>query len=142
MRLDTRSYAIVLHLHNIEITSLLHNVGTVLCFIGAIVSAVVMPRLGIDKQRLDRGRVARHIAPITWCGFILLIFSRVKLTLDYPSGYTLIFGVKHLCVAILIIAALFIYFRFSPRYSRQVGTNEFNKTHLAMRRIGTLSVTC
>ena len=125
-----------------EIASVVHNTGTVLGFGGAVVSAVLMLRLRTDEQRLKRGRIARRIAPITWCGFILLILSGVKLTLDYPSAYTLIFGVKHLCVAILLADAIFIHFRFFPRYFRQVGTTEFDITYATIRRIGTLSVTC
>ncbi|MFC1962633.1 hypothetical protein ACFLWB_01345 [Chloroflexota bacterium] len=125
-----------------EIASIIHNIGTILGFGGAVFSAVLMLRLRTDEQRLRRGRIARRIAPITWCGFILLILSGVKLTLDYPSGYTLIFGVKHLCIAILLVDALFIHFRFFPRYFRQVGTNGFNKTYATMRNIGTLSMTC
>ena len=125
-----------------EIASLLHNIGTIIGFSGATVSAVLMLRLRTDEQRLHRGRIARRIAPITWCGFILLILSGVKLTLDYPSNYILILGVKHLFAAILLVDALFIHLRFFPRYFQQVGTAEFDKTYAAMRRIGTLSVTC
>ena len=72
----------------------------------------------------------------------LLILSGAKLTLDYLPGYTLIFGMKHLCVAIILVDALFIHFRFFPRYFKQLGTAEFGNTYAAMRRIGTLSVTC
>ncbi len=125
-----------------EIASLVHHIGTILGFGGAIVSAVLMLRLRTDQQRLHRGRIARRIAPITWCGFILLILSGVMLTLDYEYGYTIIFGVKHLLVAILLVDALFIHFRYFPRYFQQVGTAEFDKTYAAMRRIGTLSMTC
>ncbi len=125
-----------------EIASLVHHIGTILGFGGAIVSAVLMLRLRTDQQRLHRGRIARRIAPITWCGLILLILSGVWLTLDYPPSYTLILGVKHLFVAILLVDAIFIHFRFFPRYFQQVGTAEFDKTYAAMRRIGTLSMTC
>lgn len=124
------------------IASLLHHIGTVLSFGGAIASAVLMLRLRTDEQRLNRGRITRRIAPITWCGFILLILSGVWLTVDYPSTYTLILGVKHLFVAILLADAVFIHFRFFPRYFQQIGTNEFGKTYAKMRRIGTLSMTC
>ena len=125
-----------------EIASLLHNIGTILGLSGAVVSAVVMLRLRTDEQRLHRGRIARRIAPKTWCGFILLILSGVMLTLNYEYGYTIIFGVKHLLVAILLVDALFIHFRYFPRFFQQVGTTEFDKTYAAMRRIGTLSVAC
>jgi uncharacterized membrane protein len=125
-----------------EIASLVHHIGTILGFGGAVVSAVLMLRLRTDQQRLHRGRIARRIAPITWCGFILLIFSGVWLTLDYPSSYTLILGVKHLFVTILLVDAIFIHFLFFPRYFKQVGTAEFDKTYAAMCRIGTLSMIC
>jgi len=125
-----------------EIASLVHYIGTILGFGGAIASAVLMLRLRTDQQRLHHGRIARRIAPITWCGFILLILSGVWLTFDYPPSYTLTLGVKHLLVAILLVDALFIHFRFFPRYFQQVGTAEFDKTYATMRRIGTLSVTC
>lgn len=124
------------------IASLLHNIGTILGFGGAVVSAVLMLRVRTDEQRLHRGRIARRIATITWCGLVLLILSGVKLTLDYPSGYTFLFGVKHLCVAIILVDALFIHFRFFPRYFQQIGTTDFTKTYSTMRRIGTISVTC
>ena len=100
-----------IHLTKMEIGSVVHNIGTILGFGGAVISAVLMLRLRTDAQRLRRGRIARRIALITWCGFSLLILSGVKLTLDYPSGYTLIFGVKHLCVVILLVDALFIHFK-------------------------------
>ena len=126
-----------------EIASILHHVGTVLGFGGAVVSAVLMLRLRTDEQRLHRGRIARRIAPITWCGFVLLILSGVWLSLDYASNYTLIIlGVKHLLVIILLVDAIFIHFRFFPRYLKQVGTAEFDRTYATMRRIGTLSMTC
>ena len=142
MELGTRLCSMVLYPSKMEIASIVHNAGTVLGFGGAVVSAVLMLRIRTDEQRLKRGRFARRIAPITWCGFILLVFSGVKLTLDYPSGYSLIFGAKHLCVAILLMDAIFIHFRFFPRYFKQVGTNEFGRTYAAMRRIGALSMTC
>ena len=142
MKLGTRLYSMVLYPSRMEIASVVHNIGTILGFGGAVVSAVLMLRLRTDEQRLKRGRIARRIAPITWCGFILLLLSGVKLTMDYPFGYTLMFGVKHLCVAILLTNAIFIHFCFFPRYFRQVGTTEFDRTYATMRRIGTLSMTC
>ena len=125
-----------------EIASIVHNIGTILGFGGAFVSALLMLRLRTDEQRLRRGRIARRIALITWCGFILLILSGVKLTLDYPSGYNSIFVVKHLCVAILLVDAILIHFKFFPRYFRQIGTSEFGKIYSIMRRICILSLTC
>ncbi|MFC1893097.1 hypothetical protein ACFLYR_03555 [Chloroflexota bacterium] len=122
--------------------SVVHNIGTILGFGGAVVSALLMLRLRTDEQRLRRGRIVRRIALITWCGFILLLLSGVKLTLDYPSGYTLIFGVKHLCVAILLVDALFIHFKLFPSYFRRIGISEFDKTYSMMRRICILSITC
>ncbi|MFC2059663.1 hypothetical protein ACFLTZ_01040 [Chloroflexota bacterium] len=122
--------------------SVVHNIGTILGFGGAVLSALLMLRLRTDEQRLRRGRMARRIALITWCGFILLILSGLKLTLDYPSGYTFIFGVKHLCVTILLVDALFIHFQFFPRYFRQIGTTGFDNTYSMMRRICILSMTC
>lgn len=125
-----------------EIAVVIHDIGTVLGLGGAIASAVVMMRLRTDEQRLRRGRIARRISPVTWCGFILLIISGVILTLNFEFWYTHIFAVKHLLVAVLLVDALFIHFRYFPRYFRQLGTAEFDKTYTTMRRIGTLSVTC
>jgi uncharacterized membrane protein len=125
-----------------EIAVFIHDIGTILGLGGAIASAVVMMRLRTDEQRLKRGRIARRISPVTWCGFILLIISGVILTLNFEFWYTFIFGVKHLLVAVLLVDALFIHFRYFPRYFRQLGTAEFDKTYTTMRRIGTLSVTC
>jgi uncharacterized membrane protein len=125
-----------------EIALIIHDIGTVLGSGGAIASAVLMMRLKTDEQRLQRGRIARRISPVTWCGFILLIISGVILTLNFEFWHTFIFGVKHLLVAVLLVDALFIHFRYFPRYFRQLGTAEFDKTYNTMRRIGTLSVTC
>ncbi len=125
-----------------EIAGFIHDIGTILGLGGAIVSAVVMMRLRTDEQRLQRGRIARRISPVTWCGFILLIISGVILTLNFEFWYSHIFAVKHLLVVVLLVDALFIHFRYFPRYFRQIGTPEFDKTYTTMRRIGTLSVTC
>ena len=121
---------------------ILHDVGTALGLGGAIASAIIMLRLNTDEQRLRRGLIARRISPITWCGYILLVVSGIILTLNFEFWYTILFGVKHILTAILLVDALFIHFRYFPRYFRQVGTPEFNKTYATMRRIGALSVTC
>lgn len=125
-----------------EIANFLHIVGTILGFGGAIASAVVMLRLKTDEQRLHRGRIARRISPITWCGFILLIITGVILSFNFEFRYTVLFGVKHILTAVLLVDALFIHFRYFPRYFRQIGTPEFGKTYATMRNIGILSVTC
>jgi len=49
---------------------------------------------------------------------------------------------KHLLPAVLLVDALFIHFRYFPRYFRQLGSPDWNKTYRTMRNIGTLSVTC
>jgi len=125
-----------------EIAGILHDVGIFLGLGGAIASAVIMLRLRTDEQRLHRGRIARRISPITWCGYILLVVSGIVLTLNFEFQYTMLFGVKHILTAVLLVDALFIHFRYFPRYFRQLGTTEFNKTYATMRRIGTLSVAC
>jgi uncharacterized membrane protein len=125
-----------------EIARILHDIGTILGLGGAIASAVIMLRLSTDAQRLHRGLIARRISPITWCGYILLVVSGIILTLNFKFWYTMLFGVKHLLTAVLLVDALFIHFRYFPRYFRQIGTNEFGKTYATMRNIGTLSVTC
>jgi uncharacterized membrane protein len=127
----------VLHIANI-----LHIVGTVLGFGGAIASAIIMLRLRTDEQRLRRGRIARRISPVTWCGYILLVLSGIILTLNFEFRYTILFGVKHILTVVLLVDALFIHFRYFPRYFRQIGTTEFSKTYAIMRNIGALSVAC
>jgi len=126
----------------LHIANILHIIGTVLGFGGAIASAVIMLGLGTDEQRLHRGQIARRISPITWCGYILLVVSGIVLTLNFEFWYTWLFGVKHILTAVLLVDALFIHFRYFPRYFRQIGTAKFDKTYAAMRRIGTLSVAC
>jgi uncharacterized membrane protein len=125
-----------------EIASILHRLGTVLGIICALVAAVLMLGLKSDEQRLRRGRIARRIAPVTWFAFILLIISGVILSLDHSTGNVIMLRVKHLLVLVLLVDALFIHFRYFPRYFRQLGTAEFNRTYTTMRRIGTLSVSC
>src|SRR4030043_106851 len=125
-----------------EIANFLHIIGTVLGFGGAIAAVIVMLRLRADEQRLHRGGVARQISAVTWAGYILLVVSGIILTLNFEFWYTWLFGVKHLLTAVLLVDALFIHFRYFPRYFRRVGTPEFGKTYATMRNIGTLSVTC
>jgi uncharacterized membrane protein len=125
-----------------EIASIIHRLGTVLGIICALVAALLMLGLKSDEQRLRRGRIARRIAPVTWFAFILLIISGVILSLDNSIDNVIMLRVKHLLVLVLLVDALFIHFRYFPRYFRQVGTAEFNKTYVIMRRIGTLSVSC
>jgi uncharacterized membrane protein len=125
-----------------EIANFLHIIGTVLGFGGAIAAAIVMLRLRTDEQRLHRGRIARRISPVTWCGYILLVVSGIILTLNFEFRYTILFGVKHILTVVLLVDALFIHFRYFPRYFRQIGTPEFSKTYATMRNIGTLSVAC
>lgn len=126
----------------LHIANVLHVVGTILGFGGAIVSAFVMLHLKTDEQRLHRGRIARRISPVTWTGYGLLVVSGIVLTLNFEFWYTWLFGVKHFLMAVLLVDALFIHFRYFPRYFRQVGTPEWGKTYATMRNIGTLSVTC
>jgi uncharacterized membrane protein len=126
----------------LPIANILHIVGTVLGFGGAIAAAIIMLRLKTDEQRLHRGLIARRISLVTWCGYILLVVSGIILTLNFEFWYTVLFGVKHLLTAVLLVDALFIHFRYFPRYFRQIGTPEFDKTYATMRNIGTLSVTC
>jgi uncharacterized membrane protein len=119
-----------------------HIIGTLLGFICAMVSAALMLRLKTDEQRLKRARIARRIAPITWLAFIVLIVSGVFLTLQGKDLNVFVLVVKHVLVTILLIDALFIHFRYFPRYFKQIGTPEFNKTYTVMRGIGMLSVSC
>ena len=135
--LGTIDFAAILHLANI-----LHILGTILGFGGAIAAAVIMLRLKTDEQRLHRGRIARGISPVTWTGYSLLVLSGVILTLNFEFQYTVLFGVKHLLTAVLLVDALFIHFRYFPRYFRQIGTPQFGRTYARMRNIGALSVTC
>ena len=118
----------------------LHHVGTILGFVGAIAAAVLMLGLKTDEKRLRRGRIARRIAPVTWCGIILLIVSGVMLTVDNPAGYSLQLVIKHVFVLIILVDAFFIHFRFFPRYFNRIGTPEFDENYARMRRVGTLSV--
>jgi uncharacterized membrane protein len=126
----------------LPIANILHIVGTVLGLGGAIAAAIIMLRLKTDEQRLHRGRIAHRISWVTWAGYILLVVSGIILTLNFEFWYTVLFGVKHFLTAVLLVDALFIHFRYFPRYFRQLGTPEFGKTYTTMRRIGILSVSC
>ncbi len=130
-------FSAVLHIANI-----LHVLGTFLGFGGAIAAAIIMLRVKTDEQRLRRGLIARRISYVTWVGYGLLVVSGVVLTLDFEFWYTWLFGLKHLLTAVLLADALFIHFHYFPRYFRQLGTPEWDKTYRIMRNIGTLSVTC
>ena len=126
----------------LHIANILHIIGTILGFGGAMAAAIIMLRLKTDEQRLHRGRIAKRISWVTWIGYGLLVVSGIILTLNFEFWYTWLFGVKHFLTAVLLVDALFIHFRYFPRYFRQIGTPEFNKTYTTMRNIGTLSVTC
>ena len=125
-----------------EIASHIHAIGTVLGFACAMVSACLMLNLKTDEQIRKRARVARRIAPVTWLAFIVLIISGVVLTLNKNDINVFMLVAKHLLVTVLLIDALFIHFRYFPRFFKQIGTPEFSKTYNTMRRIGTLSVSC
>ena len=125
-----------------EIASHIHVIGTVLGFVCAMASCALMLNLKTDEQLRKRARIARRIAPITWFAFIILIISGFILTLDQNDINAYVLGAKHLLVGILLIDALFIHFRYFPRFFEQIGTPEFSKTYATMRRIGTLSVSC
>ena len=122
--------------------SAIHIIGTLPGFICAMVSAALMLRLKTDEQRLKRARIARSIAPVTWLAFIVLIISGVFLTLQGKDINVFALAAKHVLVAILLVDALFIHFRYFPRYFKQIGTPEFPKTYTVMRRIGILSCSC
>jgi putative copper export protein len=121
---------------------ILHRIGIVLGFGGALLSCAFMLRIKTDEMKLRSGRIARRVSISTWTGLAFLIISGIPLTIDFESGYNILFLIKHLCVIIIITDALIIHFRLFPRYFRQIGTSGFNKTYNLMRRIGTLSVTC
>jgi uncharacterized membrane protein len=125
-----------------DVSTAIHGIGTVLGFGCAMVSAALMLNLKTDEQRLKRARIARRIAPVTWFAFIILIISGVVLTLQAEDLNVLMLVAKHLLVAVLLVVALLIHFRYFPRFFTQIGTADFAATYLTMRRIGTLSVTC
>ena len=121
---------------------ILHGIGIVLGFGGALVSCAFMLRVKTDEMKLRSGRIARRISISTWTGLALLIMSGILLTMDFEKGYIILFLIKHLCVIIIITDALIIHFRLFPRYFRQIGTPDFKRTYHLMRWIGTLSLTC
>lgn len=125
-----------------EIASHIHIIATVLGVICAMTSAALLLHLKTDEQIRKRARVARRIAPVTWFAFVMLIISGVVLTLHKEDINIFILGAKHLLVTVLLADALFIHFRYFPRFFKQIGSPEFGKTHAMMRRIGTLSVSC
>jgi len=126
----------------LQIANILHVLGTILGFGGAIAAAIIMLRVKTDEQRLRRGLIAKRISYVTWVGYGILVVSGIVLTFDFEFWYTWLFGLKHLLTAVLLVDALFIHFRYFPRYFRQLGTPQWGKTYATMRNIGTLSVTC
>jgi len=121
--------------------NILHVLGTILGFGGAIAAAIIMLRVNTDEGRLRRGTIARRIAWVTWVGYGLLVLSGIVLTLNFEFQYSWLFGLKHVLTAVLLVDALFIHFRYFPRYFQQLGPPEWSKTYRTMRNIGTLSVT-
>jgi len=125
-----------------KVFEILHAVGMVLGFVGAVVSSIIMLNIKTDEKRLKRGRIARGICIMTWAGLVLLIISGIALTIDYQDGYNIILAVKHLFVAVITVDACIIHFRLFPRYFRQIGSPDFHLTYNTMRRIGMLSMSC
>lgn len=125
-----------------EIASHIHDIGAVLGFVCAMVSCALMLKLKTDEQIRKRARMARRIAPVTWFAFIVLIISGVFLTLQQDGINIFMLIAKHVLVAVLLVDALFIHFRYFPRFFKQIGTPGFSQTYTTMRRIGTLSVCC
>ena len=121
---------------------ILHRIGIVFGFGGALFSCACMLRVKTNEMKLKSGRIARRVSISTWTGLALLIISGISLTMDFERGYNILFLIKHLCVIIIITDALIIHFLLFPRYFRQIGIPDFKKTYNLMRRIGTLSVTC
>lgn len=125
-----------------NIATYVHIIGTVLGFVCAMVSALLMLNLKTDEQRLKRGRIARQIAPFTWLAFIALIISGIILTANKGDINIFLLITKHVLVVILLIDALLIHLRYFPRFFRQLGTPGFRQTYTRMRNIGILSVSC
>jgi uncharacterized membrane protein len=125
-----------------EISSHIHAIATVLGFACAMVSCALMLNLKTESQVRKRAAIARRIALVTWVAFMALIISGVVLTLHADNINTCILIAKHVLVAVLLIDALLIHFRYFPRFFKQIGTPEFSRTYSIMRRIGTLSVSC
>ena len=125
-----------------EIASHVHAIATAVGFACAMFCAAIMLGLKTDEQYRKRGRIARGVSPVTWLAFIALIISGVILTVNKQDINIFILAAKHLLVAILLVDALLIHFRYFPRFFRQIGTPGFARTYTVMRRIGTLSVSC
>ena len=124
------------------IFKILHEIGMVLGFGGALFSSAILLHIKTNEVRLRRGRIARRISILTWTGLVLLIISGIPLTVDYTAGYNILLSAKHLCVTIVVVDAFIIHFRLFPRYFRQIGTPDFDVTYSMMRRIGMLSMAC
>jgi len=125
-----------------EIASHSHAIATVLGFVCAMVCAAIMLNLKSDEQRLKRARIARCIAPFTWIAFIALIISGIYLTMENHDLNIYMLGITHLLVIVLLVDALLIHFRYFPRFFRQLGSPEFDRTYTIMRNIGALTVSC
>ncbi|MBI4703183.1 MAG: hypothetical protein HY744_18865 [Deltaproteobacteria bacterium] len=108
--------------------------------LGALVCCGLMLRLRTDAQRRQRGRIVRRIAFATWAGLALLLVSGVALTFQRGEGYSWLFAVKHLLVAVILVDATVIHFRLFPRCFRQIGSAELDATYRTMRRVGALSL--
>lgn len=126
-----------------EVASLVHHFGTLLGFVGALVSAFLMLRLGDDDEiRRKRGRTVRRICLVTWTGLLMLLGSGVVMTLreTEPMGFLLHF--KHTLVALIVVDAVLIHFKYFPQYFKTIGTKRFNRVYATMRVLGAISVTC
>lgn len=124
------------------IATAVHAIGTLLGVVCALTSAFLMLNLRTNEKRLSRARIVRRIAPVTWLAFIALIVSGIILTLNAGSLNTYMLVAKHVLVAVLLVDATLIHFRFFPRYLKSIGTPEFDRTYSVMRRVGALSVSC
>ncbi len=122
--------------------NLLHEIGVFLGFGGAAISCALMMFVKTNEKRFRRGKIARRICVVTWTGLLLIIYSGIALTLGKNINYNTIFAFKHLCVIIITVDASIIHFWLFPRYFHQIGTPDWDKTYMIMRRIGALSMTC
>lgn len=126
-----------------EIASPLHHFGTLLGFVGAVVSAFLMLRLGDDDERQRRrGRTVRRLCLVTWAGLLMLLGSGAALMLRAPESGGGLLLIKHGLVAVIVVDALLIHFRFFPRYFDAIGTDRFGRVYAVMRGVGALSVSC
>ena len=124
------------------ILKILHVIGMVFGFGGALVSCAIMLHIRTDKERFHRGRIARRISIVTWTGLAILLISGISLTVSYNTGYNIFLAVKHLFVTIIVIDAFIIHFRLFRRYFHQIGTPNFDVTYTTMRRIAIHSMAC